>query len=184
LQSMDSSEFHEFLAARSSVRNFRDEPVPEEDIMYILDCASTAPSAGNLEAWDVVLVDDRGIREELSDAAYSQEHVRDAPNLLVVCANYIRSMSRYGERGILYALQDATIACTYMMLAAHARRLHTCWVGHSPRRKSRQFSISRLMRDPLQSSAWGRATRLPGSLNGCPWENMSITMHGEGGANA
>jgi len=126
---MDSSEFHEFLAARSSVRNFRDEPVPEEDMMYILDCASTAPSAGNLEAWDVVLVDDRGIREELSDAAYGQEHVRDAPNLLVVCANYIRSMSRYGERGILYALQDATIACTYMMLAAHARRLHTCWVG-------------------------------------------------------
>jgi len=74
-------------------------------------------------------LDDRIIREELSDAAYGQEHVREAPNLLVVCANYVRSMSRYGERGILYALQDATIACTFMMLAAHARRLHTCWVG-------------------------------------------------------
>lgn len=38
-------------------------------------------------------------------------------------------MSRYGERGILYAVQDATIAATYMMLAAHAIRLHTCWMG-------------------------------------------------------
>lgn len=126
---MDSSEFHEFLVSRSSVRDFWDEPVPEADITYILDCASTAPSAGNLEAWDVVLVTDRDVREEISDAAYGQEHVRDAPLLLVVCANYVRSMSQYGERGILFALQDATIACTYMMLAAHARRLHSCWVG-------------------------------------------------------
>jgi len=47
----------------------------------------------------------------------------------VVCANYIRSMSQYGERGILYAVEDATIACTYMMLAAHARGLSSCWTG-------------------------------------------------------
>ncbi|HJK26999.1 MAG TPA: nitroreductase family protein, partial [Methanocorpusculum sp.] len=31
--------------------------------------------------------------------------------------------------GIMFAVEDATIAATYMMLAAHARRLHTCWVG-------------------------------------------------------
>ncbi|MFY9801433.1 MAG: nitroreductase family protein, partial [Methanoregula sp.] len=43
--------------------------------------------------------------------------------------NYVRSMSRYGERGILYGLEDATIACTYMMLAAHAKNLHSCWTG-------------------------------------------------------
>ncbi|MDI9632766.1 MAG: nitroreductase family protein [Methanolinea sp.] len=126
---MDSSRFYEFLATRSSVRDFGNVSVPEGDIAYLLDCASTAPSAGNLEAWDVVVVREPGTREDLSDAALGQEHVRDAPVLLVVCANYVRSMSRYGERGILYAIQDATIACTYMMLAAHARMLHTCWVG-------------------------------------------------------
>jgi len=38
-------------------------------------------------------------------------------------------MSRYGERGILYGLEDATIACTYMMLAAHAKSLQSCWTG-------------------------------------------------------
>jgi nitroreductase len=38
-------------------------------------------------------------------------------------------MSRYGDRGILYAVQDATIAGTYMILAAHARNLHSCWTG-------------------------------------------------------
>ena len=126
---MNSSEFYRFLKARSSVRDYSGEPLDQEDIDYILASASTAPSAGNREAWDVVIVTDEDIRIELALAAYEQEHIRDAPAVFVVCANYIRSMSHYGERGILYALQDAAIACTYMMLAAHARSLHSCWTG-------------------------------------------------------
>jgi nitroreductase len=126
---MDSSEFYEFLVSRSSVREYTPRKVTGDERSYILDCASAAPSAGNLEAWDVVIVEADELRESLSLAAYDQPHVRDAPLLMVVCANYVRSMSRYGERGILYALEDATIACTYMMLAAHALRLQSCWVG-------------------------------------------------------
>jgi nitroreductase len=126
---MDSSDFSRFLTSRSSVRVYTGEAVGDDDLTYLLDCAATAPSAGNLEGWDVVMVRDRGRKEELSEAALSQFHVREAPLLLVVCANYVRSMSRYGDRGILYAVQDATIACTYLMLAAHARNLVSCWVG-------------------------------------------------------
>lgn len=126
---MDSSEFFGFLSHRSSVRNFSDVPVSPEETDYILDCASTAPSAGNLEAWDVVVVTDEDTRLALAEAAYDQEHIGRASIVFVTCANYVRSMSRYGERGILYAVQDATIACTYMMLAAHAQGVHTCWTG-------------------------------------------------------
>jgi len=126
---MDSSEFFGFLAARSSVREYDSTPITESEINYILSCASTAPSAGNLEAWDVVVVTDEDIRLALSDAAFGQVHVEVVPLIFVVCANYVRSMSRYGERGILYAVQDTTIACTYMMLAAHARGLYSCWTG-------------------------------------------------------
>jgi len=126
---MDSSEFLGFLTSRSSVREYEREPLSADEIDFILECASTAPSAGNLEAWDVVVVTDEEIRFALADAAYGQKHLEQAAAVFVVCANYVRSMSRYGERGILYAVEDATIACTYMMLAAHARRLHTCWTG-------------------------------------------------------
>ena len=126
---MDSSDFRKFLAARVSIREYGSGPVPEEDITYILDCASLAPSAGNREAWDVVVVADPELRWALMQAAYDQSHVENAGILFVVCSNYIRSMSRYGERGILYAVQDATIVCTYMMLAVHARNLAGCWTG-------------------------------------------------------
>lgn len=126
---MDSSEFFGFLAHRSSVRKYTDEPLTDEEISFILDCAGTAPSAGNLEAWDVVVVSEEDTRLALAEAAYEQEHIEQASTIFVVCANYVRSMSRYGERGILYAVQDATIACTYMMLAAHARKIQSCWTG-------------------------------------------------------
>jgi nitroreductase len=126
---MDSSDFHAFLAGRSSVRNYSREPVSEEEIAYLLKCAGTAPSAGNLESWDVVVVTDEDTRAALAEAAFDQPHLEQAPLILVVCSNYVRSMSRYGERGILYALEDATIACTYMMLAAHAHNLQSCWTG-------------------------------------------------------
>ncbi|MFA6362191.1 nitroreductase family protein [Methanoregula sp.] len=126
---MNSSDFQGFLSCRSSVREYEETPLSEDEIGYILSCASTAPSAGNLEAWDVVVVTDEEVRLALAAAAFGQQHIEDAPALFVVCANYVRSMSQYGERGILYAVEDATIACTYMMLATHARGLHSCWTG-------------------------------------------------------
>jgi nitroreductase len=126
---MDSSDFLGFLSGRSSVREYEETPLTEDETGYILSCASTAPSAGNLESWDVVVVTDGETRVALAEAAFGQQHVEDAPTLFVVCANYVRSMSQYGERGILYAVEDATIACTYMMLAAHSRGLHSCWTG-------------------------------------------------------
>jgi nitroreductase len=126
---MDSSDFLVFLKSRSSVRSYESDPLSEEEIEYILTCAATAPSAGNLESWDVIVVTDEEVRGALSRAAFDQVHVEQAAAVFVVCANYIRSMSRYGERGILYGLEDAVIACTYMMLAAHAKKLHSCWTG-------------------------------------------------------
>lgn len=126
---MISSEFLSFLISRASVREYRSDQVEAEDLDFLLACASTAPSAGNREAWDVIVVTDPGKREFLSRSTLHQRHVAQAPLVLVVCAYYDRSMSRYGERGTLYAVQDATIACTYLMLAAHARGLQSCWIG-------------------------------------------------------
>ncbi|MDD1673158.1 MAG: nitroreductase family protein, partial [Methanomicrobiales archaeon] len=126
---MDFSEFHSFLAARASVREYRTDPVTPEELDQLLQCASTAPSAGNREAWDVVSVTDPEVRKALSQAALHQRHVAEAPLVLVICTDNARSASRYGERGSLYAVQDATIACTYLILSAHAIGLCSCWTG-------------------------------------------------------
>jgi len=127
---MDSEEFQSFLATRRSVREYEEHGgITEEEKDFLLEAAAKCPTAGNLEAWDAVFVTDDGQLEAISDAAGGQHQIVDSGCAIVVCANYVRSMSRYGDRGILYAVQDATIAATYMVLAAHAIRLHTCWIG-------------------------------------------------------
>ncbi|MDD1666156.1 MAG: nitroreductase family protein, partial [Methanomicrobiales archaeon] len=90
---MDSSSFLSFLSSRASVREFTPAPLSEPEIEALLRAARTAPSAGNREAWDAVVVTDGEVREALAEAALSQPHVREAPCVIVVSANYVRSMS-------------------------------------------------------------------------------------------
>lgn len=96
----------------------------------VLDAARQAPSAGNLQSWGVVVVEDHGLRQGLAEACLGQVHVGEAPVDLVFTADRSRSATRYGRRGRdLYAIQDATIAASFATLAAHDLGLGTCWVG-------------------------------------------------------
>lgn len=123
-------EFSDVLSKRRSVRAYEDRPVEDEKIHRILEAANSAPSAGNCQAYGIVVVRDREARRRLMDAAWGQEFILQAPVALVFCADPTRNSSRYGRRGeALYALQDATIACTFAMLAAADLGLATVWVG-------------------------------------------------------
>lgn len=115
---------------RRSVRVFAREPIDDRLLRKILEAANAAPSAGNLQAYEVYVVRREGQLVELAAAALSQDFLAAAPVVLVFCANPRRNRARYGERGrALYAVQDATIACTFAMLAATALGLATVWVG-------------------------------------------------------
>ena len=118
------------IAGRRSVRAFKPDSVDERDLNLILEATASAPSAGNLQAYNVVVVTDSAIRRELARACWGQDFVAEAPVVLVFLADPKRSARVYGRRGAgLYALQDATIACTFAMLAAHALGYGTCWIG-------------------------------------------------------
>ena len=121
--------FFDVLNARHSIRAYTNTPVEDEVLDRIFEAINRAPSAGNLQAFEVYVVSDGGDRAELADAA-EQDFVGRAPVVLVFCAHAERSVERYGKRGTgLYCLQDATIACTYAMLAATALDLSSVWVG-------------------------------------------------------
>ncbi len=123
-------DFFEVIRSRHSVRSYTRTDVSEDDLSAVLDAMNRAPSAGNLQAYEVVVVRSRAHRQRLALAAYGQDFVADAPVVLVFFANPGRSREKYGERGAgLYACQDATIAAAHAQLAAHARGLATVWVG-------------------------------------------------------
>lgn len=123
-------EFFDVVQRRHSVRAYEPRPVDEETLNTILECANRAPSAGNLQAYEIVAVTDPKTRQALARAALDQEFITQAPAVLVFLQHPRRSAIRYGERGTdLYSLQDATIACAYAQLAATAAGLASCWVG-------------------------------------------------------
>lgn len=122
-------QFFDVLKKRHSVRAFTSRPIEESKIRQILEAANSAPSAGNLQAYKIFLVENEAKKRELALASFAQSFVAEAPIVLVFCADPERS-KRYGKRGKeLYCIQDATIAAAYAQLAAVDLGLASCWVG-------------------------------------------------------
>lgn len=123
-------DFFKTIKARQSVRAFQPKEVPAETLNSILGVMMQAPSAGNLQAYQVYVVRSAKQKQELAAAALDQSFLVQAPVVLVFCADRIRSGQHYPQRGqALYSLQDATIAAAYAQLAATAYGLATCWIG-------------------------------------------------------
>ncbi len=122
-------EFEEVVEKRKSVRKYSSKQVEKNKIKKILSVISKTPSAGNLRSFTVEVVTDEKTKHSLAEASYGQEFVATAPVLLVFFADPEKASKRYGERGELFALQDATIAAAYSQLACVDEGLSSCWVG-------------------------------------------------------
>lgn len=117
------------ISSRHSIRGYSAKIISKDVISEIIKYAHLAPSAGNMQARDFIIVEDIEIRKELSKAALDQEFIVEAPVNIVVCANLDR-ISPYGTRGReLYCLQDAAAAVEHILLMAIENGLGTCWVG-------------------------------------------------------
>ena len=125
-------DFFETVRHRHSVRLYQsDMPVEEEKLHAVLETACAAPSAGDLQAYKIIVVSSEEERQKLAQAAGDQPFLSQAPVTLVFCADPARSGGKYGERGEkLYALQDATIAASYAQLAIVAAGMASTWVGY------------------------------------------------------
>jgi len=122
-------DFFEVVKVRQSIRAYCDQPVEPEKLQTILDVINRAPSAGNLQGYEVYCVTQRRCLTDLARAA-NQDFIVQVSVALVFCAHPARSAQKYNQRGVaLYCLQDATIACAYAQLTATALGLATVWVG-------------------------------------------------------
>ncbi len=123
-------DFDKVAKKRRSVRSFSEKDIPEEDIQEIIEIGHMAPSAGNLQARDFILIKDDENKKKLAKNAYGQSFIKEVPWVIVICANKERSGKKYGERGReLYSIQDATAAVENMLLAVVDKGYGAVWVG-------------------------------------------------------
>ena len=122
-------QYSDLIHTRRSIRAFAATPVEETKLNTILQAANRAPSAGNLQAYEIYVVRGEEQRRKLVKCCFDQQFIAQAPVALVFCTNPARA-EKYGERGAqLYSLQDATIACTFALLAVDDLGLACVWVG-------------------------------------------------------
>lgn len=122
--------FFEVLKNRHSIRSYTDKAVEDWKLKQILEASNSAPSAGNLQSYDIFIVGNKKMKDGLANAAGGQHFISEAPIVLVFCAVSSRSSRKYGSRGReLYSIQDTTIAAAYAQLAATALELASVWVG-------------------------------------------------------
>ena len=119
----------EAIKGRRSIRRFKDQQVERELVGRLLDAAQMAPSAGNLQARDFIVISDQTSKQKLAKAAMGQSFIEQAPLVVVVIANIERSSRVYKSRGELYAIQDAAAGIENLLLAAHSLGLGACLVG-------------------------------------------------------
>lgn len=119
----------EILQKRYSCRSYLNKDVPDEILNKIINYASLAPSAGNLQPWKIIVVKNKEKRESLSIASLNQSFMKYAPLHLVICGNedYIKKF--YKAKGELYCIQDCAAFIENILLLATELGLATCWIG-------------------------------------------------------
>lgn len=118
--------FHDIVANRYSCRHYSQEPVSQEQILEILECARLAPSACNRQPWKFMVI---SAPEELSavHASYNRDWIKEAPVAIIVLGNrneaWHRSYDEYDATDI-----DIAITTEHICLAATSMGLGTCWI--------------------------------------------------------
>ena len=130
----------EIMMKRRSVRQFKEEPIPEEVIGRLMDVVNNAPSGGNIQPISVILVQDREARKELAKIIGGQPWVRNAPLSMVFCIDFNR-IKRWaslmdtefkGEKALphfLIAYADLMCASQNVVILAQSLGLGSVYIG-------------------------------------------------------
>jgi nitroreductase len=107
------------IRTRRSIRRYKKQDIPEDMLRDVLEAARLAPSAANRQAWEMIVVKDPKLRQELVPMCKNQKFVAECPVLLVAIEEPAQKWSRV----------DATIMLDHVTLEAHEKGLGTCWIG-------------------------------------------------------
>ncbi|VVB97239.1 Coenzyme F420:L-glutamate ligase [uncultured archaeon] len=140
------SDIIEVIKNRRSVREYKTEQIPDEEIEFLIDCARYAPSGFNMQPWSFLVIKNKEVLKKISESGKksmipmlepmknASQKARDflvflktkgtdmfynAPVLVIILGNKNAPTVDF----------DCPMAAQNMMLAAHSRGIGSCWVG-------------------------------------------------------
>jgi len=136
----------EIIKTRRSVREYKVDQIPDEDIKFLIDCARYAPSGFNMQPWSFLVIKNKDVMRKISEHGKKSmipmlEPMKDvspkardflvflktkgtdmfynAPLLIIILGNKNAPTVDY----------DCAMAAQNMMLAAHSKGIVSCWIG-------------------------------------------------------
>jgi len=116
----------EAISTRRSVRSFTSKPIAKEIVEELLRAAMSAPSAGNEQPWQFVVMDDRRMLDRIIDVNPNAKMCKEAQAAILVCGD--TSKEKYPG----FWVQDCSAAAQNILLAAHDKGIGSVWTGVYP----------------------------------------------------
>ncbi len=132
------------IKTRRSIRNYMDDPVSDEDIRFLIDCARYAPSGSNMQPWSFLVIKNKEVMQKLSEngkkaliplAGQIINNPGKAPgfnsslNRTSLFYNAPLLVIIFGNKKSVTADWDCAMAAQNMMLAAHSKGIGSCRIG-------------------------------------------------------
>ena len=119
-------DFLELARKRYSVRSYKSDPVEQEKLDRILEAARLAPTAVNIQPFQLMVVHTLNREAELLKI-YNKKWFVQPP--IVICGCGLVAKSWVRKDGKNYNDVDVAIVMDHLILAATAEGLGTCWIG-------------------------------------------------------
>jgi len=135
------------IRTRRSIRHYKPDPIPEEEVNTALEAARWAPSWKNTQCWKFIVVKDEEKKAKLAETLTSwnpsKSAIKEAPVIIVVCAELGKSGFHEGKlvtnKGDWWYMFDVALAMQNLALVAHSLGLGTVHIGAFNAQKAAQL---------------------------------------------
>ncbi|MFC1867618.1 nitroreductase family protein [Thermodesulfobacteriota bacterium] len=156
---MDYDGFFQLVTKRRSIRSFKPDPIPDEYVEKIIDAARFAPSGGNSQPWEFMVLTDKEVKDRIveivkesnksvykigqtrpPDERHPSDNKRlthpgfkEAPVFIILCGDKrlmdTFPLSAYLNKGEEILVSSLASTFLYMVLAATSLGLASQWVS-------------------------------------------------------
>ena len=116
-------EVQEALLSRRSIRKYKDQKISKLEMDRILKAAMYAPSAMNLQAWQLIVIDNKDVLIETIRSIPYAEMLRQSAAAILVCGE------SSVEKNESWLLQNCSAAIQNILLSAHELEIGSCWIA-------------------------------------------------------
>lgn len=114
------------ILERRSVRSYTDKEISDETVKELLKAAMAAPSAGNEQPWEFIVIRDPQIFQDIMDIHPYAQPLKEAQVAILVCGDITK------EKYQGYWVQDCSAATQNILIKVENLGLGAVWLGVYP----------------------------------------------------